>query len=496
MTKLTGPALSGSTRPSRRDLLRAVAGSAGLGALPALGRARAPEGDSASDRRFEWFDAARLGLFVHWGPYSLAGVEASWPLMVPGLRKVLPQPAISESQYVALAQRFDPRSFDADEWVRRARDTGMRYIILTSKHHDGYCLFDAPGTDYKVTRSPYGRDLCAELAEACAKTEVKLGFYFSPPDLHDPGYRDTGEPASSNWTGEPERPEWSGFLDRMEAQLRKLMTDYGDIAVLWFDGLFDHERYEPERMVGVVRELGPETLVNDRLGPGDYVTPEQFFPSGIPVKRQGPPPQVTEEALVGFFDLLLSDRPAEEIEQLLAFAQRSRFPTETLPSDDDFQRWETCLTMNRSWAYNPSDTEWKSSDQLIRTLIEVASRGGNLLLNVGPTPEGTFPPQALERLEAVGRFTSKYGESIYGTTFGPVQGHERVRSTERDGVVYLHVVEDGASDLAIAGYDRPVSKVRRVSDGAALEFRHDDQGLRIERTTDSNAATTVIALEP
>lgn len=447
-----------------------------------------------SERRFDWFDAARLGLFVHWGPYSLAGVEASWPIMVPDLRKLTPQPAIEETDYVALAERFDPRAFDADEWVRRAQSAGMRYIVLTSKHHDGYCLFDAPGTDYKVTRSPYGGDLCAELAEACDKAGMRLGFYFSPPDMHDPGYRDTSRPASENWTGEPQRAEWSGFLDRMEAQLRKLMTDYGDIAVLWFDGLFDHARYDPERMVGVVRELGPSTLVNDRLGPGDYVTPEQFFPSGIPVQRQGPPADITEEQIRGFFDLLLSDAPSEQIEQLLVMAQRSRFPTQALPAPESFQRWETCLTMNRTWAYNPTDTEWKSGDELVRTLVEVASRGGNLLLNVGPTPEGTFPPQAVERLEAVGRFTETFGEALFETRFGLVQGQDAVRSTERDGVVYLHLLEYDGPEVVVEGFDRPAERVRRLSDGANCEFRLDEGRLSVDVGA-SSEGQQVLAVE-
>ncbi len=488
------------SRPTRRDLLMALStvavGSAASATSGSLGGASTLLGYGEPARmtadRFDWFDRAKLGLFVHWGPYSLAGVEASWPIMVPGLRKVLPQPAISEDDYVSLASRFDPREFDPEGWVRQAERAGMRYIVLTAKHHDGFCMFDAPGTDYKVTASPYGSDICAELAEACAKRDMRLGFYYSPPDMHDPGYRDTSQPSSSNWTGQPDRPEWSGYLDRMEDHLRKLLSDYGPVSVIWFDGLFDHDRYQPERMVGAIRDLSPETLVNDRLGPGDYITPEQFFPTGIPVKSKRPTPAVTEEAIKGFFDLLLSDRSEAQMENLLAAAQAARFPTKLLPDADEFQRWETCLTMNRTWAYNPSDTEWKSTAELIRTLVEVASRGGNLLLNVGPSPTGSFPSQALERLDRVGQFLDRYGPSIHDTTWGPVQGHDAVLSTERDGVVYLHVEtasESMPAAIEIADYPRSVSRISEYPGGKAVDFtlRHGTLSIHLDSGNEPNA---------
>ena len=243
------------------------------------------------DDRLDWWQQARFGLFLHWGPYSVAGVEASWPIMVPALARLVPQPEISEADYVGLARRFDPRGFDPAAWVAAARRAGMRYIVITAKHHDGFCMFDAAGTEYKITRSPYGRDVLAMLAEACAAASMPLGFYYSPPDMHHPGYRDTRRPVTENWFGEADRPEWHSYLDYMEGHLRQLLTGYGDVAILWFDGLFDHDRYQPDRFHRLVRELQPRTLTNDRLGPGDYVTPEQFTPAGIPVSRTGPGPR-------------------------------------------------------------------------------------------------------------------------------------------------------------------------------------------------------------
>ena len=204
--------------------------------------------------RLAWYREAKLGLFLHWGPYSLAGVEASWPIMVPELAWLADQPPIAQPDYEALATRFDPTAFDPGSWLRAAREAGMRYIVLTAKHHDGFCMFDAPGTDYKITNSPYGRDIVAELAEACGRDGMPLGLYYSPPDMRHPGYRDTSRPARENWFGQPERPAWREYLGYMEEHLRVLLTRYGPIAILWFDGLFDLAKYDPPRFFKLIRE--------------------------------------------------------------------------------------------------------------------------------------------------------------------------------------------------------------------------------------------------
>ena len=167
----------------------------------------------------------------------------------------------------------------------------MRYIVLTAKHHDGFCMFDAPGTDYKITNTPYGKDICLELAEACSEAGMRLGFYYSPPDMHHPGYRDTNKPVTANWLGEPKRAAWSVYLDTMESHLRKLLTDYGEVSIIWFDGLVNHQKYDPPRFHRLIHELSPNTLINDRLGDGyDFITPEQFIPrQGVPVRTGKPP---------------------------------------------------------------------------------------------------------------------------------------------------------------------------------------------------------------
>jgi alpha-L-fucosidase len=192
--------------------------------------------------RLKWYQEAKFGLFVHWGPYSVAGVEASWPIMAPDLAAAAfgEQTPISEAEYVALSQQFNPVDYDPRAWVQMAQQAGMRHIVFTAKHRDGFCLFDAPGTDYKITHTPYGRDVCAELAEACIEAGMHLCFYYSQPDMHHPGYRDTSKPAVGNWLGQPKRPEWSSYLDYMEGHLRKLLIGYGPVSALSFKQAGNH----------------------------------------------------------------------------------------------------------------------------------------------------------------------------------------------------------------------------------------------------------------
>ncbi len=361
-----------------------------------------------------WYLQARFGLFIHWGIYAAAGVEASWPIMTPDLAEAMfgnPK-RISETDYAHLATQFNPVDFDAAAWVRTAQDAGMRYIVFTAKHHDGFCMFDAPGTDYKITNTPFARDICQELAQACAAASMHLGFYYSPPDMHHPGYRDTRKPALKNWLGEPDRPEWAEYLDYMESHLRKLLTDYGPVRVLWFDGLSNHAKYDPPRFHALIRSLSPGTLINDRLGDGyDFITPEQFIPKGgIPV-RTGKPPAAVGPDSDRFFRLVqrLYRIPGIRVwlrQQIRKYQdgtlELSPLLKEPFPPPERFQPWETCMTMGQTWGYYPDETAWKAPSDLLRNLVEVASRGGNFLLNIGPTDRGSFPLETVQRLEYIG----------------------------------------------------------------------------------------------
>ena len=440
------------------------------------------------EQRLDWYKAAKFGLFVHWGPYSLAGVEASWPIMAPELAGIAfgEQPAIAESDYVSLAQRFNPTRFDPRAWTKAARSAGMRYVVFTAKHHDGFCMFDAPGTEYKITNTPYGRDLCAALAEACAEAGLGLGFYYSPPDMYHHGYRDTTKPATSNWLGEPDRPEWVEYLDYMESHLKKLLTEYGDVSLIWFDGLSGHDKYDPARFHWLVQELSPTTLVNDRLGSRpDFVTPEQYIPSEeIPIRSE-PARGLTDTQFRWLLRLLNAPVAGAWFKKLArryseGSLQLARLPSARYPDPADFQPWETCMTMNKTWAYNPTDNAYKPSSQLIRNLVKVVGRGGNYLLNIGPTPKGEFPPEAEERLRQIGEWMATHHQAIHDTTYGPLQDLAFAATTARRGVIYLHVLEwPTTGRIVLEGLD-PVSSISLVATGEQVACSHSGGRLVIE----------------
>jgi len=419
--------------------------------------------ESLEDERTAWFRAAKFGMFIHWGPYSQASVEASWPIMRPE------KWGISEKDYRALAKTFNPTHYDPDAFIDLARTAGQQYMVFTTKHHDGFCMFDSSFTDYKITNSPYGKDIVKQLSDACARRSMRLGFYYSPPDLHHPGFRDTSEPASENWNGQPERPEWPGYLDYMQLQLSELLTRYGDVETIWFDGLGHQEKYDGLRFIDLIRKLQPATLVNDRIGfTGDYVTPEQFIPEHIPTKNvrmRGADASVQKELRAG------------------------------VPSTDEFQLWETCMTINNTWAYNVHDRSFKSPQELIRGLVEVCSRGGNLLLNVGPQPDGLIQPEFQERLRAIGDWMTVNGSSIYGSTYGPIQSASGLRTTVNGSNLYLHVFDWPAVPLQVTGLQAKVLSARLLANNQPLTFQQTGTGLQIQlpsRAPDANVS--VIAL--
>ncbi|MCC6591150.1 MAG: alpha-L-fucosidase [Bryobacterales bacterium] len=419
-------------------------------------------GPAAAPDRMKAFNDAKFGMFIHWGPYSLATVEASWPIMRPG------NWGISEPDYRALPQRFNPMKYDPKAWVRLAKSAGQRYMVFTSKHHDGFCMFDSQYTNYKITKTPYGKDIVSQLAEAARTESMPLGFYYSPPDMDHPGFRDTTKPSSTNFEGEPARPEWPLYLEYMDLQLRELLTRYGNVFVIWFDGLSNQQKYAGARFHELIRRLQPATLINNRIGlTGDFVTPEQRLPNGIP--RKG--------AVVGNVDP--NDRG------VLAAA----------PQPEEFQPWETCMTINNTWAYNKNDPKYKSKTQLIRALIDAASKGGNFLLNVGPAPDGTIQPEFEERLLAIGEWLKRNGESIYGTTYGPLQSIPFGRMTAKGKTLYLHVFEMPKDQIELDGLAGRVASVKLLDGGAAVHFTQAGHKLRVPTAgirTDPEA--TVLAL--
>jgi alpha-L-fucosidase len=434
--------------------MRRMAPLAVIFLILATAAAQVPSSTESADR-WRRYNEWKFGMFIHWGPYSLESVEASWPIMTPATEDRNPgRSVISEADYRALPSKFNPVQYDPDAWVRLARAAGQRYMVFTTKHHDGFCMFDSAYTEYKITRTPYGKDVVAMLAAAAREENMPLGFYYSPPDMNHPGFRDTTKPASINWRGEPWRPEWPLYLDYMQLQVTELLTRYGSVAVLWFDGLDEQRKYDGYRFQRLIRELQPATLINNRIGlPGDFSTPEQRIPRGIP----------TRGGSVG------ATNPADD-------SGLSR----QVPSPGDFQPWETCMTINDTWAYNRNDRNFKPASELIRTLVEVASRGGNLLLNVGPTPEGTIQPEFQERLLAVGAWLKINGEAIYGTTYGPWQDLPFGRTTARGNIIYLHLFRWPGESLTVPARGIKVGKVTMLAGRKTLEFRQDSSSIVIK----------------
>lgn len=418
--------------------------------------------DDHQNERLKRFNDAKFGMFIHWGPYSLASVEASWPIMRPG------NWGISEPDYRALPQKFNPVEFNARAWVRLAKAAGQRYMVFTTKHHDGFCMFDTQYTDYKITKTPYGKDIVAQLAEAAKAEGMPLGFYYSPPDMNHPGFRDTSKLSSTNWAGEPQRPEWPLYLDYMELQLRELLTRYGDVFVVWFDGLGNQQKYAGLRFHDLIHSIQPMALINNRIGlTGDFVTPEQRLPNGIP--RKG--------ATVGNTD------------------PNDKGLLNAPPKPEEFQPWETCMTINGTWGYNKNDLRYKSTTQLIRALVDAASKGGNFLLNVGPTPMGTIQPEFEERLRAIGKWMDVNGDSIYGTTYGPVQNLPFGRMTAKGKTLYLHVFDMPKDGIVVDGLHARIASIKSLDGNAPVKFTQSGDKLSIPIAgikTDPNA--TVLAL--
>lgn len=416
--------------------------------MAAAAGAQPPSGDDARAETMRWFQKARFGMFVHWSIASVAGLEGSWPMMLPGAMPKLGN--VTDAEYRDFAKRFNPDKFDPGTWIRLAEEAGQRYMVFTTKHHDGYCMFDSRYTKFKVTNSPYGKDVLAQLSAACNKAGMPLGLYYSPPDLDHPGYRDTSRPAKDNYLGEPDRPEWPLYLSYMELHLEELLTRYGKVPMVWFDG-FKETPYSPGRMERIVRGLQPQALINNRLGSaGDFDISENVFPRRIPTKSrpivQGTPSRIVRADI-----------------------------SDAVPPFDEFRPWEMCIPMNETWTYNPSDHEFKSSDELIRILVEVASRGGNLLLNVGPKPDGTIQSEVEERLRDIGRWLKANGAAIYGTSYGPVQGLPAVRSTAKGDRIFLHVFQwpsDGK--LIVPRLPAVIKQARFLSNGQSIGVRREN----------------------
>jgi alpha-L-fucosidase len=359
------------------------------------GSGGAPTDSNAQARR--WFEDAKFGLFIHWGVYSLLG-KGEW---------VMNNDKLPISEYEKLPPRFNPTRFDAEEWVKLAKAAGVKYITITSKHHDGFCMFDSKLTSYDIVdASPFGRDPMKALADACHKQGIKLFFYYSLLDWHHPDYFPRGK--TGQYADREEKGDWKSYVTYYQGQVRELCTGYGEIGGIWFDGWWDRPEADWD-MVGTYRlihELQPGALV----GNNHHVAP-------LPGED---------------FQMFEQDLPGENTAGFNKARATAKLPL------------ETCLTVNRSWGYNARDTNFKTPEQLIQALVGAAGRGANLLLNVGPLPDGTIGTEFSERLLSVGKWLGTYGQTIYGTRRGPIPPQSWGVSTTTSSTpveVYLHILK-------------------------------------------------------
>jgi len=340
----------------------------------------------------EWFNQARFGMFIHWGVYSILA-RGEWVRLVERIPSV---------EYEKLAWKFNPKRYHPDEWVDLAQTAGIKYMVLTTRHHDGFSLFDSEVSDFTAPKTAAKRDLVGEYVEACRGKGMKIGFYYSLLDWRYSAY----------FSGPKKDPEgWAGFLEYVHTQVKELCTNYGKIDVLWYDGgwPWTAEDWRSAELNGTVRKLQPEIVINNRSRlPEDFDTPEQHI---------------------------------------------------TAPSDPK-RMWESCMTMNDNWGYSDGDRNWKSTRQLIHNLVTCASGGGNYLLNVGPRADGTIPPPSVRRLKEIGKWMEVNGESIYGSERSPIGGGMIGRTTAKGNTLYLHVFRWPGKQATIASVRNRVLSAR------------------------------------
>ncbi len=361
------------------------------------------ESKEAKDLRMQWWSDARFGLFIHWGLYAIPAGE--WNGSTNHAEWIRTTAQIPLKEYYKFVEQFNPVKFDAEEWVKMAKDAGMKYIVITSKHHDGFSLFDSKHTDFDVMSTPFKRDILKELSDACRKYGLKICWYHSIMDWHHPDYLPRRE-----WETDrsAEGADFTRFFQYLKNQLKELLTNYGEIGVLWFDGEWEdtwNSHYGIE-LYNYVRSLQPNIIINNRVGVG----------------RSGMEGLTKAGEFGGDFGT-----PEQQI------------PSTGLPGVD----WEACITMNNYWGYNKFDKDFKSTKELLQMLVDITSKGGNFLLNVGPTAEGLFPQESILRLKEIGEWMNLYDESIYGTEASPFNYLEWGRSTKKtlgnNTRLYLHV---------------------------------------------------------
>ncbi len=389
----------------------------------------------AYEARMKWFLDARFGMFIHWGLYSIPA-RGEW---------VRSFEQIPKEKYMKYFYEFNPRDFCPEKWARLAKEAGMNYIVLTAKHHDGFCLFDSAYTDFKATNTRCGQDLVAEFLSAARAEGLRVGLYYSLLDWYHedyPHYGDRNHPMRNDTGCGNEGRDWSRYLTFMHSQIRELCTNYGKLDILWFDFSYDAMRgdaWKASELIDMVRTLQPKVIINNRLecsgegygslaqgNPttyhGDFVTPEQFIPP------------------YGLMD----------------------------PNGHPIY-WEANATMNRNWGYHATDREFKPASMLIHKLVECVSKGGNFLLNVGPDANGNIPEASVQILKQIGQWMKYNSESVYGCGPSGIEKPDWGRITRKGKELYLHIFENTLGPLPLTGISpEQLDSIRMLASGSEV----------------------------
>jgi alpha-L-fucosidase len=397
----------------------------------------------------EWFQDAKFGMFIHWGVYSVLG-DGEW---------VMNNQRIDKQTYQKLPAFFNPISYNPAEWVALAKAAGMKYITITSKHHDGFAMWDSKLTDWDIVdRTPYKKDALKMLAEECKKQGMKLFFYHSQLDWYQENYYPRGNTGQTS--GRPESGDWYKYLDYMDGQLRELLTGYGEIGGIWFDGLWDKREadWRLDKTYGLIHSLQPACLI----GNNHHLPP---FPG--------------ED-----FQMFEKDLPGQKTTGFNPEQKLGEIP------------YETCETMNGSWGFNLQDKNYKSTKSLIHYIVKASGYNSNFLLNVGPMPDGTIQPEFVKTLKEVGDWMRKYGETIYGTRGGPVSPRAWGVTTQKGNRVYVHILNPEDKSLLLPDFGKKVKSITLYNSGAVLKFKQDAFGIVISVSSEMLDETdTVLVLE-
>jgi len=399
-----------------------------------------------------WFTHDRFGLFIHWGIYSLPA-RHEW---------IKNRELIADEDYQKYFDYFDPDLYNPSSWAQAAKDAGMKYFVVTTKHHDGFCLWDSALTDYKAPNTPARRDLLAPMVQAFRNEGLKTGFYHSLIDWHHPEYPIDGlHPMRENlaFREAAKQRDMAKYRDYLHGQTRELLTNFGKLDVLWFDFSYSYmdwgwskgkgkDDWDSERLLAMVRELQPNILVNDRLEiGGDLKTPEQYQPAG---------------------KMFIDGKPV---------------------------LWEACQTLNGSWGYHRDNLDWKPSEMLIRMLIDGVSKDGNLLLNVGPNARGEFEPRALERLREIGAWMRLHSRSIYGCGMSEFTPPTDCRYTQKGDRLYLHIFDWPFRHLHLNGLGDRVAYAQLLNDASEVKMSVIDPNQSAQNMTMGGLPANTLTLE-